>query len=583
MKYLLLFFTFFIPSSLFCQYYLGALDENYQEIYHKVEKPLAMARNNPATFNQLPGFPISFLNDPNSSNFRNLTLEDINDDGIQELLFSCGNILYAYNNNTPLWTKAMIGTGIYPPSVADIDNDGDMEIIQVTGGNGKDGRVYAVDHLGNDLPGFPKNYDNNWIITTATLADLDVDGQMEIIFLERNPPNGVLHILDNKGEIWTNNWPIQVSGTLATTPSIGDIDNDGQKEIVVASTTTLYAFDLAGQLEDGWPVEDNNTQFSFQSPILVDLDGDEDLEIVGAAHGIQAQFYIKNHDGSDFLAWPFFVPEGTWSFTTPTVINRTGDYEIIMSRPSLDAQFLNDKIYKWDGLGNLATNYPIENDLGSQGVIIVANIDEDDGMEIILSSNTFTLDGNGFINAFDMDSGEVVDGFPLEVRGYSHLNGATIGDINGDGMMDLAALCYTPNFDSRPDSNYLNVFDLGTPYSPDKILWNTYKGSNTRDGNLDKSVVSSISTPHIEGVKLEILPNPIYHKGSLKMELSGNLELTGNLISVNGQFSQNLFQNNFTKGVYNYNLPALIPGVYFLVINDAKNRVITKKIIVQNQ
>lgn len=583
MKYLFSLFLFLFQVAAFSQFYTGTISEDYQIQLTKVENPLVQSRNKPPIFNQLDGFPLSFPNDPSSPNLRNITLEDINNDGIQDFLFSANNILYAYSNNTPLWEKVMVGTGIYPPSIADIDNDGDMEIVQVTGGNGRNGRVYAVDHLGNDLPGFPKNYDDNWIITTATLVDLDIDGQMEIIFLERNPPNGIIHILDNKGEIWNANWPIQIPGTPSTTPSVGDIDNDGRKEIVVASTTVLYAFDLEGQSKEGWPIEDTNTRFSFQSPILVDLDGDEDLEIVGAAHGASPQFYIKEHDGTDFNVWPFFVPERTWSFTAPTVIQKDSEYQIIMSRPTPLTPINLDKVYMWDAEGNLAAGFPFEDELGTHGVISVANIDEDEDMEVIFSTNTFTEnEGNGFIHALNLDGSGPVEGFPLSVSGFTMMNGAAIGDINGDGQMDLTALGYNPGFENQPQVVYVNSFDLGTPYSPEKILWNTYKGSNTRDGNLDKSVVSSLYAPKIEGLTLEILPNPIYEKGIVKMELSNELELTGNLFSMNGQFSQILFQDLYKKGDYNFNLPSLIPGIYFLVIKDVKNRIITKKIVVQN-
>ena len=583
MKYLFTLSILFFQFVVYSQYYKGTLSEDYQLQIRKIDRPLAIARNNPATFSQLEGFPLGFRSDPNNPNARNVTLEDLNNDGIPEILFCANNILYAYEGATPLWERAMTGTGIYPPSVADIDNDGDMEVIQVTGGNGRKGRVYAMDHMGNNLSGFPKNYDDNWIITSVALADIDVDGQMEIIFCERNPPNGSIHILNNKGEIWTDNWPIRIPGTPAVTPSIGDIDNDGKNDIVVASTTVLYAFDMEGQLKDGWPVDNPDTKFSFQSPVLVDLDGDEFLEIVGAAHGITPQFYALNHDGTDYGPWPYFVPERTWSFTTPTVVKENGAYQVLMSRPTPLTSIGLDKIYKWDAEGNLATDFPHEDELGTNGVLTVANIDEDEGMEIIFSTNTFTEDRDGFIHAINLEGGGTVEGFPILVRGYTLMNGAAIGDIDGDGQLDLTALGYTPNFDNSPDSVFVNSFNLGTPYSPEKILWNTYKGSNSRDGNLDKSLVSSINNPKIEGLSLKVLPNPIYEKGSINMEVPSELELTGNLISINGQSSQILFKNNFQKGVFNFDLSLLNPGAYILVVTDAKNRIASRKIVVQNK
>ena len=121
MKYLLSFFLFVFPVFAFGQYYTGTLSENQQIVFTKIDKPLAFARNSPKVLNQLPGFPLAFKSDPNNGNRRNVTLEDINNDDIQDLLFCSSNIFYAYSNNEPLWQKTLIGTGMYPPSVADID------------------------------------------------------------------------------------------------------------------------------------------------------------------------------------------------------------------------------------------------------------------------------------------------------------------------------------------------------------------------------------------------------------------------------------------------------------------------------
>ncbi|MFK7980602.1 MAG: FG-GAP repeat domain-containing protein, partial [Saprospiraceae bacterium] len=284
MKYLITICCLLLQNIVFGQYYQASVQENYQIQVEKINQPLTTARNTQEITEQIAGYPMGFRADPNTKNFRNVTLADINQDGVAEIIFAANNKLMAFSNQTLLWEITLIGTGIYPPSVADVDNDGDMEIVQVTGGNGKKGRVYLIDHEGSILSGFPKNYGDNWILTTAALADLDGDQQLEIIFLERNSPGGNIHIITNKGEVWSENWPVRLPGTPAVTPSIGDIDNDGAMEIVVASTTVLYAYNLDGQLVPGWPVDNPNTKFSFQSPILADLDGDQDLEIIGASH-----------------------------------------------------------------------------------------------------------------------------------------------------------------------------------------------------------------------------------------------------------------------------------------------------------
>ena len=581
MKYLFTFCYFCLPFFAFSQYYQATVQEDYQIQVTKIDKPLSAARNTPQSTEQITGFPLGFRADPDNSNFRNVTLADVNQDGVEEILFTASNKLMVFSNQTVLWELTLIGTGIYPPSVADVDNDGDVEIVQVTGGNGKKGRVYLIDHEGTILSGFPKNYNGNWILTTATLSDLDGDQQLEIIFLERNSPGGNIHILTNKGEIWSENWPVRLPGTPAVTPTIGDIDNDGQKEIVVASTTVLYAFNLDGQLETGWPVDNPDTKFSFQSPILADLDGDQDLEIIGATHGNIPEYYVLQHDGTPYKVWPFFVPENKWTFTTPSVVKIEEDYQIFMSRPLLTGSPNTDMLYAWNEAGDLQAGFPIENEAGLEGIISVANIDGDGEQELIFGSNRLDESGYGFIHAFHTDGSGMVEGFPLRPKGWTFKNGVALGDVNNDGQLDATALSYTTNFGASPDSIFINVYDLGTPYQPDNILWSTYKGSNSRDGNMSQNnIISSIPSSIIQGVTIKILPNPIREKGSVQFTLTESMDLSANLFNVNGQFIHAIFQHNLSKGQHEFKVPSVPSGIYFLKVQDGQNRQLTKRIIV---
>ncbi len=578
MKYLLTFTFLLLQNLAFNQYYEAKVLENHQIQVTKINKPFTTSRNTPQSTEQIAGYPLGFRADANTKNFRNITLADINQDGTQEILFAAKNRFYVYSNQTLLWELALTGTGIYPPSVADVDNDGDLEIVQVTGGNGKKGRVYLFDHEGNILSGFPKNYNDNWILTTAALADLDDDKQLEIIFLERNSPGGNIHILTNKGEVWNDNWPVRLPGTPAVTPSIGDIDNDGQMEIVVASTTVLYAYNLDGQLETGWPVDNPNTKFSFQSPILADLDGDQDLEIIGASHGVTPEYYIYEHNGMPYKAWPFFVPDGEWTFSTPSVVKIEEELQIFMSRPRRGES--EDMLYAWNENGDLQPGFPIEQTDGLEGIISIADIDNDGSQELIFGSNRLDETGYGFIHAFHTDGSGTVAGFPLRPKGWTLLNGVALGDVNHNGQLDATALSYTTNFGEKPDSIFINVYDLGTPYQPDNILWSTYKGSNSRAGNLSlNNITSSITTPILQGITINVMPNPIFEQGSVQFILTDNMDLSANLFNVNGQFIQPFFKQNLLKGQHEFELPILPSGIYFLKVQDNQNRQAIKQII----
>jgi len=577
MKYLITFCCFLLQNIAFSQYYQASVQENHQIQVEKINAPLTIARNTGEITEQIAGFPMGFTADTNTKNFRNVTLADINQDGTSEIVFAADNKLMAYSNQTLLWEITMTGTGIYPPSIADVDNDGDVEIVQVTGGNGKNGRVYLIDHEGNVLTGFPKNYNDNWILTTAVLSDLDGDQQLEIIFLERNSPGGNIHILTNKGENWSENWPVRLPGTPAVTPSIGDIDNDGKKEIVVASTTILYAYHLDGQLVTGWPVDNPNTRFSFQSPILADLDGDKDLEIIGASHGITPEYYIFEHTGMPYKAWPFFVPEGEWTFSTPSVVNIDDNLQIFMSRPRRGET--NDMLYAWNEAGDLQSGFPIENEDGLEGLISIADINDDGEQELIFGSNRLDEAGYGFIHAFHTDGSGAVAGFPLRPKGWTLLNGVALGDVDNDGQLDATALSYTTNFGASPDSIFVNVYNLGSPYKSENILWSTYKGSNARTGNIEQNALTAIHSPTIEGVTIKVFPNPIKAYGKIQLNLNQSMNLSANIYTANGQLIHPIFSNILLKGRHNFDLPNLPPGMYFLKIKNGLNQVVTKPII----
>lgn len=580
MKYLITVSCLCLNMFAFSQNYRATLQEDYQIQITKINSPLAEARNTESTPKQIEGYPLGFIADPNrtNKNFRNVTLADVNKDGVEEILFAANNEFMVFSNHELLWKITLTGTGIYPPSVADIDNDGNLEIVQVTGGNGRKGRIYLIDHEGNILNGFPKNYNDNWILTTAALSDLDGDQQLEIIFLERNSPGGRIHILNNKGERWSENWPVRLPGTPAITPSIADIDNDGIKEIVVSSTTVLYAFNLDGQLETGWPVDNPDTRFSFQSPILADLDGDQDLEIIGASHGNTPEYYVLNHDGTAYKNWPFFVPEQEWSFTPPSVVKIDNEFQIFMSRPK-KKEGKSDMLYAWNESGDLQSGSPIESTDGLEGIISIADIDDDGSPELIFGSNTIDADGNGFIQAFHTNGSGMVDGFPIRPKGWTWLNGVALGDVNGDGKLDATALTYSINFDNTPDSIFLNVYDLDTPYEPSNILWSTYKGSNTRDGNLSQNSLTSIHNPNLKGIAIKVLPNPIVDQGSVQLILDNSMELSASLYALNGQLYQSIFSQILSKGNHEFKLPELANGLYFLKIQDNQNRQLTKPII----
>ena len=575
---LLITFGYLQLTAGFSQQYMATVGEDYSFSYQRQDLPNSIYLHQVIP-DQVEGFPIAFAADPNFKNFRNVTLADINKDGFTEIITGIRKTLYAFQSDSLLWSVPLEGLALYPPSVADINDDGRLEIVLATGGTGEKGRIYILDQDGSAIAPWPVNFDDHWILTAPSLSDLDNDRKMEIIVNELDSPSGKVHILKLDGTSFNANWPVFLGGTPAVTPSVGDIDRDGQKDIVVFSTSAQFVFDLEGNLKEGWGLDTDPFQrYSFQSPLLVNLDQDPQLEVVGAAHGSAPQFYVLEHDGSFAPNWPVNVPSQSWTFSTPTVVPLNGSPSIFMSRPIFEGS--KSVLFSWTPDAMPREGFPITKMGGLEGFISVADVDDDEDFELIFGSQMVGEDGSGFIHGYEMDGVTQLPGFPLRTPGWTFMNGVNIGDINNNGLMDLVALSNTVEaISGLPDSAYLNVFELPVRYTPAKVLWSTYKGSNTRDGLLEADFVSPVKESRLDkGLSMDVFPNPTNGDFTVKLEAAslGYDEVRFTLSNSSGRKIGEWLPDGPLTKLLTSQLPN---GVYWLTVCTPHRKLQTQRII----
>ncbi|MCL7413934.1 MAG: VCBS repeat-containing protein, partial [ANME-2 cluster archaeon] len=210
---------------------------------------------------------------------------DINGNGLGEILVEAYGNLFLYDSSTgmvntisPLQSAHHFSVMKMPNPVAgNIAGDGKLEIVF---GDKAVQKLYVWDSNGTLITGFPMTLAGD-IYSTPALADIDGDGLLEIaIGCEGN----MVYLIDGNGVIFPN-WPVVIGGGVHSQPAFGDIDGDGELEIVVtAQDNKVYAFNVDGSNVTGWPqsVSGFEVVLKYTSPALGDIDNDGEDEVVVA-------------------------------------------------------------------------------------------------------------------------------------------------------------------------------------------------------------------------------------------------------------------------------------------------------------
>ena len=184
---------------------------------------------------------------------------DIDDDGLPEIVVQsgtgtcAGDGLRAFEHDGTLkWSSNLGLSGEHAVALADVDNDGDVEIMI---------NNIVVDHLGQLLFTAPDTDGVSFRWTTTTAADLDGDQDLEIV-LGRSAWHH-----DGSQYYWN-------AGLGAGQPAVGDLDADGEPEVIVVHGNgfSILEHDGTQKFANVNPTGDSD----FRRPATIhDLDGDD--------------------------------------------------------------------------------------------------------------------------------------------------------------------------------------------------------------------------------------------------------------------------------------------------------------------
>jgi M6 family metalloprotease-like protein len=181
------------------------------------------------------------------------------------------------NNNFPILLEEKIYTGV---ALADINNDNSLEIIVTT----KSGHLHVFDNTGYEFDGFPFSA-NGDIRSAPIVADIDFDGQLEILF---GDDSGTFYAINSDANI---EFQVEGNGTIRMSPSL-QMGSGGTHIYFGNSLGEFISIDNNGVVRDGWPV-----QFvaSFDtSPVFSDIDADGEYEII-ITHSSDGALILNSH------------------------------------------------------------------------------------------------------------------------------------------------------------------------------------------------------------------------------------------------------------------------------------------------
>ena len=566
----ILWMAFFVKAQVYnavCVGYGETLLQKYADL------PLVSEKSAIA---QLQGWPKTFSKDEYYMNVRGLCLADLDGDGDDEIIFGADTAIYAYNGDgTCLWRTDLQGVAYYPPSCADLDNDGSPEILIYTRAPAgtSTSYFYIFDKDGNMRDGFPKSYANTTlIIGSPVVADFDGDRQMEIIVAKFGNTQSQLYVYEPDGSV-RNGFPKTVPGRFCVTPSVGYDSRSGQivdSVIVLNTTKAIYAFDLDGNVLDGFPVQDDNVSFSYQSPLI--CHSAEKTVFVGASHGDVPIFYSLETNGQFSEGWPVPTTNNSWTYTAPTAAGLGEYFDLYMfTQRDSDAA-----IHAMRPDGNYVNGFPVPranlDEGGSEGVTTYMYSIGLDKIYIFGTSISGDANGDGYVHIFeanpDLSDFHETDESPLRVQGLSFMSAVNLGDVNGNGKLDLVIQSYD-QMGEGADSVHVSIFETDYDYNPN-YMYGTYKGRNDRCGFVTP-FGHDLAVKEFSQNGISVFPNPVRDVISVETNMVSDLQI----LDISGK---TMFSDVNCSEKCNIDVSGLKHGVYFCRVTS-NNKVQTVKFV----
>ncbi len=256
----------------------------------------------------LNGWPQNLPSFPMDDRFcSGISMGDIDGDGSPEVV-CCSrdfgftfSILYVWHLNGEL--DSLLSRALLPPifvkspTLADLDSDGSYELLYVSDS------LHALEPTGGEYPGFPVDWGDDPLSWSGGVVVGDINGNNipDIVGTTRN----LLHAQELGGREELPGWPVAIhddsynSGPIMVPTDSGTyiamtLDEPGSNNFIV------YLWNQRGELNQPWPLHINSWCTDYIS--AGDVDGDGEPELIFTSG--ETDLYAYKLDGSICRGFP---------------------------------------------------------------------------------------------------------------------------------------------------------------------------------------------------------------------------------------------------------------------------------------
>jgi hypothetical protein len=464
-------------------------------IFSGIPAEIAVALGNgdgtfqPLVLSALPSYSSNAYN-PSSPDIKTLAVADLNGDGIQDVIFSdVGNdlIWICVGDNTGHFTQKTELNDQNPSSMiflGDFNRDGKTDVI---GYEHLAGRAAVYLGTGNATFAPPVYYGGPDNIGSMLVKDMDGDGQPDMVITGFDNVLRVLHGNSDGTFTATLSLPVPVAanGMYPTLLDIQDFNHDGTLDMALESLDGVHI--LIGQGGFNFSPFQPAPVSSFPGPAAIgDLNQDTNIDFVFPVSGGLAILYGKP-DGSLRSADAYDL---RYIVSSATLADFNGDGKTDVAA-GVDA--INPRILTGNGDGTftlLPDTNSISGETNNRGQVSSGDFNGD-GHADLISTNGYPFPGTVQGVVYELGKGDGTFGPPTSLPGYdsSEDTGSAIGDLNNDGLTDIAATGYIA------EQNFLLGQANGTFLQKSTVLNDLAAGAFwvygdfNKDGNLDTAII----------------------------------------------------------------------------------------------